>query len=279
MDLGLFFRVLYRQKVLLVAGLVAGVVIGTFVAYKPTSKGLAPRALQYTSSAHLLVTDGPAEPFSSSTAQAAPSANAQVKPNFAPGDLADIYAQIIMSDQITNQVASVYGKLSAHNASVTAFRILAQSPNGFGVSRPRPLPLIEIDATADTPRNARVLAQLTSDAFQRYVNAQQNSAKLAVAQRTTVTEVLAPKAGSRSSSNPLVLLLLIAIGLFIAAIAAAGVRDNLQRRNAHRIHRRSEVDDAGDGPRGNVGPSERSPTSRPAAVTARDPQTTIGARR
>ena len=160
MDLSSFARELWRHRRYILIAVAAALLVSVLAGYKPTTRGFAPRAAQsYESTASILVGSGQGVLYRNVTPSTV--ARKSQTTDFAdPGQLSDIYAQLVQSDEIKHRVEQVFGRLDSKNATITAFRQVATNPGPsvVGGGRGRPLPFVEIDAEASTPGGARRLA-------------------------------------------------------------------------------------------------------------------------
>src|SRR5437762_4375654 len=121
-DLSSFGQELWRYRRYIVIAVGAALVVSVLAGYKPTLRGFAPRATQtYESTASILVGGGQGNLYRNATATPA-GRTPQATDLSDPGQLADVYAQLVQSDEIKRRVEQVYGPLVRKNANISAFR-------------------------------------------------------------------------------------------------------------------------------------------------------------
>ena len=248
MDLGLFARVLWRQRYLVAAGILLALIVSTLAGYKVTSKGLAPRAEPtYTSVASIFVVGEQGGAF---RAVAPRGQEDTARSREDPGELADVYAQLVVSDPVKRRVERVFGPLEAKKARVTAFRQVARTPGPpVAAGRTRPLPFIEIDAMAPNPGTARQLANLTAETFLRYVDEQQVASGIPPDQRVSLMLARSGTTGRLTSKSPLSLVLILFLGFLTCFVVLAAILHNVaehrrRRSGAEGVADEGRVDEA-----------------------------------
>ncbi len=255
----MFARVLWRQKRLVLAGMAVALVLSVLAGYRVTSEGLAPRAeRRYTSVSSIFVAGEQGGAFRAVSPRSEEEA---AKPGEDPGDLADVYAQLVVSDEVRQRVERVYGSLEEKKSEISAFRQVARAPRtGVGAGRPRPLPFVEINATAPDPGNARRLAQLTAETFLRFVDEQQVAAGIPPNERVSLELARRGTSGRLTGRSPLALVALLFVGFMTFFVALAAILHNVGE------HRRRR---AGEPAPGDDWPSEDDASQRWPAPPAR----------
>ena len=135
---------------------------------------------------------------------------------------ANLYPLLIMGDEVKSLREEMFGELPG---TVTSRAIFAVStPGRFELSD---VPVVELTAEAETPRQALMLATSTSKAFIRYVEQQQDAAKLSDEERIVVQQLSTPEEATPSGSTPVALALTIVIAVLAAFVALAIALDRI----------------------------------------------------
>jgi hypothetical protein len=236
MDLHLYLRVLWRFWPLVLVGILVAAALAFLSVYR-VDLGAAP-SLEYeyrqnekwVSVATILVTE-PNFPLGRSVfEQDVPPASSdepkKYTPKFAPSsrfiELANIYAELVTSDDVRRLVLED-GRLPG---VVQAVPLVAT--NGSDA----PLPMVAVRGLAATPENAVTVAQRASDAFRRYLEAEQDRGDIPADQRVVLTEVRHPsvlttvKVEGRSKTVPIVVFLTV----MLAVVGLAFILENLRPR-------------------------------------------------
>jgi hypothetical protein len=239
MDLPLYFRVLWRFKLLVVAGVVAAMFLSVLaVARISVSHGVKlsyRQSAQYSVQSILFVTQqgfpwGYAAPrqVSASGEQAAAAAEANAlgtkefaDPNRFPS-LAVLYSYLAMSDQV-KQIIRKSGPVA--DGQIIAAPVVARDV-GFGTT----LPLVAIAATDTSPAKARKLVIRATDAFRVFLEQKQSENAIPAQNRVLVsvleradTPVLVK---GRSKTLPLVMF----VTVLISVVGLAFLLENLRPR-------------------------------------------------
>ncbi len=264
MDLASFVRALRDQRRLVLTGLGVALLLSVLAGYRVTGEGLAPRAeRRYTSVASIFVAGEQGGAF-----RAVSPRTEAATPGEDPGELADVYAQLVVSDEVRQRVERVYGPLENKNANVAAFRQVARAPrSGVGAGRPRPLPFVEITATAPNPGDARRLAQLTAETFLRFVDEQRDAAGIPPDERVSLELARRGTSARVTGRNPLLLVGILFVGFVGCFLALAIVLHNMSqaRRRPGEPVGIEEAPGSGEAPAG-PGPAasrESEPTAAP----------------
>jgi hypothetical protein len=232
MDLQLYLRVLWRFRIVVVAGflLACGLAFLSLVkvSFEGGSVSMSYRQQEtWASEATLLVTQ-PGFPEGRSITElyrlrVDPATGREIaEPRFASPDrfaeLASLYSQLAMSDNV-RQIMLEDGPVEG---SVVAEPL--ESPDGST------LPLIRISAAAGSPAVAQSLAQREVDAFLEFLAGHQQQSNIPSEARTDVNLVQAPQAASlivpRKMTRPIVIFLTV----MIAVLGLAFVLENLRPR-------------------------------------------------
>jgi hypothetical protein len=241
-------RALLRFWWLLLLGILLAVVAGIAVisadrqdrTYFATSRLLvtSPQAPYFRITTTKVVeaaTDGTATPEGSGSGQGGGSQDSvasagQTRPvviNDSPDQrsvvaAANLYPLLIMGDEVKSLREDMFGQLPG---TVTSRAIFAVStPGRFELSD---VPVVELTAEADTPRQALMLATSTSKAFIRYVEQQQDAAKLTDAERIIVQQLSTPAEATPSGSTPIALALTIMLAVLAAFVALVIALDRI----------------------------------------------------
>ncbi len=226
---------LKRYWWLLAVGGVVGLLVAVSMVY--TIPGLEPReGRTYTAQSRLLVTSPegqyvrvsiPREIEGSGGSDGQGSgggpAVTQVPPNVAPLlAAANLYPTIIVSDDVRTLRTKMFGQLPG-NVTANAFSAVS-TPQRFS---PAQLPVIDIFATSGTPKQAITLANATSDAFVRWIRAEQNRSGVNPNERILIREILVPQFAFPSPGPSWGVPMLVALALVAAFGFLAVVLDRL----------------------------------------------------
>jgi hypothetical protein len=188
MDLGLYMRVVWRFKFIVAAGFMAAIGLVVLATFHVSFAGGGAPKLSYRkpqlfrSNATLFVTQ-PGFPWGSTITQYLPGNITTGKPSVPVADpnrlssLTALYAQIATSDPLG--VLDVPPDSKVERVSVTALPAPAYS-------NPAILPLIDIQAIAQSPLGAKRLAGHAAAAFHAWLDRQQNESKIPTSQRVTM---------------------------------------------------------------------------------------------
>jgi hypothetical protein len=257
-----YIRALRRFWWILVLGLLLAMVAAVTSVYT-ISLGLPPKAVKrespmYTASTRLLVTSQEVPYFRTvvTRIEAGPQASARrsgstedvpaATPVITSGppdtntlvQAANLYPVLIESDQVRRLRDRLYGPIPG---LVTARAIFAfATPNRFEFS---PVPVIEVFANAATPDDARLLAQRTFDAFNRWITAQQDRKGLRGNERILVQQLRRPDGVIPAGGSSLAMPMLLALALLVGFAGLAILLDRMfpsQREQAETVIERLE---------------------------------------
>lgn len=228
MELSRHAQVLWRFRVILVLGVLAGLVLATGTLFSVSSSGLAwKQQLTYKSSSTLFVTQAgfpwgranlPTASGEAVTKPTAPDQNFAEPARFA--GLASIYSFLVRGQEVR---ALIPGHPQDDQIAAEPF---ASAPNGNGDT----LPLIGLVTTAATPTAARALNAAAISALTTYIGRQQRASRTPPVQRAQIQVLNPPSkavvAQGRSLTGAIVLLLLCVVG----AVALAYIIENLRPR-------------------------------------------------
>jgi hypothetical protein len=224
MDLQLYFRVLWRFRLIVGLGLVLALSLTFLSIYRVSAHGIAYRKSQlYETSTQLLITQH-GFPWGRATAQGLVPGDEAKKLGIPFADstrfsgLAFLYASLVESDA----VRAIMLRDGPLNGEILAAPVV--------VNQNVALPLLNVTAIATTPIEAVDLAARTLDAFESYLSRQQALNDVPQPDRVVVQEVARPRHVSvfqgRSKTMPIVIFL----GIFLVTIATAFVLENLRPR-------------------------------------------------
>jgi hypothetical protein len=230
---------LKRYWWLLAVGGVVGLLVAVSMVY--TIPGFEPReGRTYTAQSRLLVTSPEGQyvrvsiprevDTGSSDGQGSGGGPAvtQVPPNVAPLlAAANLYPTIIVSDDVRALRTKMFGQLPGR-VTANAFSAVS-TPQRFS---PAQLPVIDIFATAGSSKQAITLANATSQAFVRWIRAEQNRSGVKPAERILIRELQVPQVAIPSPGPSFGVPMLVAFALVAAFGFLAVVLDRLVPRTA-----------------------------------------------
>jgi len=244
-DLALFFRVLWRFKVIVLLGLSLAFALA-FLSYVKVDFGNGFKLTyrenaQWESLSTLFVTDpnftlGSTSEGGTADAEAAAAAAQRML------NLTALYMQLATSDQVLVMMA----REAPIDGVVQTFPITST-----GDARGDPLPMMTFSAISATPERAHRLARRHIKAFQTYLRNDQNRVGVAPGKRVRVEVVRQPQLPTllvpRKKTRPIIVFLTVAIATFGLAFILENLRprvhavpdEDLARRPSRRSRRRS----------------------------------------
>jgi len=146
---------------------------------------------------------------------------------------ANIYPLLVESDQVRAFRDKRFPGLPAGTISATAYGARDLTPTATPLQRgggrggfvPSHYPLVEVSATADSRRDAGVLAAATSQAFVEYVQAQQQAEAVPDNARVVVQILKAPPLGVPASSSKTPKALVAALATMLGCLILPFVLD------------------------------------------------------
>jgi hypothetical protein len=232
MDLHLYVRVLWRFRILVLAGLVLALVL-TFFSIAKLDAGSTPPVKyreneKWVSVATLLVTESGFPLGRSVFEEEVPPVSTdkpqKVTPKFAPSgrfiELANTYALLVTGDA----VREIMLRDGPVRGGIEAVPLVSSSDAS--------LPLVAIRGIATSPEGAVVVAQRATAAFQEFLDTEQDRRSIPAEQRVVLTEVQHPSAETtvllegRSKTLPIVIFLTV----MLAVVGLAFVLENLRPR-------------------------------------------------
>ena len=224
MDLQLFFRVVWRFRVIVATGLVLAFALSFLAVFKIGSHGLAYRkATLWSTKTELLITER-GFPWGRATAAGTVPGEQALRLGIQFADpnrftsLAYLYATLVTSDpvrQLMLRSGSARGEVFAspvvQDGTVT-------------------LPLVDVLTVDTSPRATIALNKRAVRAFKAYLTGQQQANEVPTPDRIVVQEVVTPTKTKvyRGPSKTLPILIFLAVGF--VALALAFVLENLRPR-------------------------------------------------
>jgi hypothetical protein len=227
-------RSLLRFWWVMVIGLAVAQAAAIFAVYNVDFSTLPPALEQrekprYSAQGRLLVTDGD-EPHlrRAVTVTVQPPATAgnetpkPVQVTQAPDTAtlvkaANLYPLLIESDQVAAVRENLFGEMPGELKAQAVFAI--STPSRF---TPSDVPVIQLIAVADSPKQAINLVRHTTTAFVHWMTDTQNKKRIKLRQRITVTPIQTPKGAIAFGGSSSVLPVLV-FGIVLLAFAAAAV--------------------------------------------------------
>jgi hypothetical protein len=232
-DLHLYFRVLWRFRLLVAAGILFATLLAFFSFVRLSFEDGKPTFVyreteRWTSRAVLLVTE-PDFPlgravFKEDIPPAASSRVQEIIPKFAPSsrfiELATVYAQLATSDQV-KRIIRRDGPMSG---VIEAVPLIAT--NGTDAA----LPMISIGAIATTPQGAVRLAARATDAFSQYLETEQNRTAIPAEERVVLSVIQRPSRVELLNGRSKTLPAVVFITVLLAFLGLAFILENLRPR-------------------------------------------------
>ena len=220
MDLGLFFRVIWRFRVLVATGLVLAFVLTVLAVARVSFQGGTPRLAyrqkeQWQSYTTLIVSP-----------RGFPWGRSVFSLDYDPsryGSLATIYSNLAMSD-------AVKARMIRLDPNVVGATILAQPVLAGNASNAPPLPLLTIAATAANGKDSVTDAEHATSAFLQFLKGQQSENGIPQNARVNVSVIKHATPPTllkgRSKTTPAAVFLTV----MLAAIGLAFMLENLRPR-------------------------------------------------
>lgn len=228
MDLPVYLRVLWLYKWVLAVGLVVALIAGIAAGFTIKDGALESRTEKsYTAAATVLVSSESNPLFQSEI----PGQVLQEGVTAAtPVDLSQttvVYAYLVSGSEIRAAVEAELGALSdAEN--VTALRRTTQPTGDEQFPGRLTLPVLNIIGTAATPERAEQISVAANAAFQTYVRTQQETQQVEENNRIQLTTLTESAAVEGENSNPLIPVVITALGVFLVFVALAFVLYNIR---------------------------------------------------
>jgi hypothetical protein len=230
-DLGVYIRVLWRFRVLVLVGFLLAFVLAFLSYARPALKGgsigiVYRQHEEWQSQAVLFVTQA-RFPEGRSTQEYQPADPAKGLPAVPVGDpgrlssLAVLYSQFANSDRV-HSLISREGPIEG--SIVAAPYTPPDAPVGTA------LPLISIAATSDSPARAVNLARRGSGAFIEFIKNQQIAASIPVKDRVVLEVLKQPEHATLVAERKKTLPVMVFLAVMVAAVGLAFVLENVQPR-------------------------------------------------
>lgn len=243
MDVALFFRTLFRHKILLVLGVLVSLGVALYTGFTLEKGTLEPRAAQdYSASTTIMLgSANPQQSVFSSELPPRPLVEGQT-----PGDtrnlagMAVIYAYLVGSDEIRALVEQQIGPLSEHE-SLSAIQRTTQPDGNERFPGDFELPIIDVMGSAHSAERAEEIATAGAQVFQAYAIGQQDAAAVAPTARVTFTPLRTQEAEVLEGSSPLLPIVAVGFGVFLAFVVLILIVDNIRRGRARSRAERAEA--------------------------------------
>jgi hypothetical protein len=233
MDFRLYARVIWRFKLIMLAGLVLALALAFFSMVKVTRHGVSYRQTELWSSTTRVGVTQKGFPWGRLFAQAAtvqgvvPSATEQKAakediPVADPGrfnGLAILYSQLATSDEVRLLIRRDHGPVGQILATP-----LVQGDNQ------QQLPIIDITAISTSPTNAMRLSMIGAKALDTYITSQQDANKVPASDRAILQLLLTPRQAHLFQPRPKTMPIIIFGVVMLAAFALAFLLENLRPR-------------------------------------------------
>ena len=222
MDLELYLRVLWRFKLLVLMGLLLALSLAIFSMVKVSGGGLQYRESElWASSTRILVTQRGFPIGRAVTDDAIEEQADQLGFRFANPDrfisLAFLYAELATSDPVKRLIRED----GPFNGQLFAGAVVQQNVT---------LPLVDIEAVATDQKQAIVLSERATAAFEKYLRQQQNANEVPGTDRVVV-QVLSRSNGARLfQGRSTTLPIIIFLAVMISIIGLAFILENLRPR-------------------------------------------------
>ena len=228
MDLPVYLRVLWLYKWLLAVGLILAIVPGFAAGFTIKDGALESRSEKtYTAAATVLVSSK-SNPLFQAEIPGQQLTEGVTAPT--PVDLSQatvVYAYLVSGSEIRSTVEEEVGELSDVE-KVTALRRTTQPTGDEQFPGRLTLPVLNIIGTAATPARAEEISVAANAAFQQYVTAQQEAQAVEESNRIQLTTLTENAAIEGENSNPLIPVVITALGVFLIFVALAFVLYNVK---------------------------------------------------
>lgn len=231
MDLHLYLRVMWRFRLLVLAGVLVGLTLAFLSSVRVGFEDGAP-TFEYRENelwaarATVLVTEAEfplgRSVFEEEVIPAGAEERTTIVPSFAPSsrfnELANVYAHLVPSDPVKRIMlrdGPVRGKVEA---------VALMTPDSS------PLPLLAIGGVATTPERAAALALRATRAFQVFLTNQQRREGIPPEERVVLSVIRQPTEVELLSGRSKTLSLVVFLTAVCAAIGLAFILENLRPR-------------------------------------------------
>lgn len=228
MDLPVYLRVLWLYKWLLVIGLIVAIVAGFAAGFTIKDGALESRAEKtYTASATVLVTSKSNPLFQAEIPGQALTEGVTAPTPVDISQTTVVYAYLVSGSEIRTAVEAELGPLSDVE-NISALRRTTQPTGDEQFPGRLTLPVLNVIGTAATPARAEEISVAANAAFQAYVAAQQDAQAVEETNRIQLTTLTENTAVEGANSNPLIPVVITAVGVFLVFIALAFVLYNIK---------------------------------------------------
>jgi hypothetical protein len=231
MDLGLYFRVIRRFRVLVLGGVVLAIGLAVLTTARVSFAGSTPKLTYrqqevFSSQASLFVTQK-GFPWGSTVPQYLPGDPATGNPSTPAADpirlsaLTTLYAHLAQSDSV-RRLLSLSG---APEGTITVNPVPAPP-----YSSPAILPLLTVDAIASSPAGAVRLANQAADAFRGWLVREQANAGIPAERRVVVQVVHRASSATLASGRTKTLPVVVFLTVLAATFGLIFVLENMRPR-------------------------------------------------
>lgn len=213
MDLGLFIQVLWRSRLLVLAGFVAACALAVFALARPAIVNGGPTLVYrdpvvYQSSVQMLVT------------QQGYRGEPSTDPRFT--DLAALYSQLIMGNA---ELQRVFG-----TTKPPLYENLMAAPMPAPNGQPGFLPIIQITGIGPSPAKAKDYADRAAITFSSYLAQRQSAARVAKPRRVVLERVAGPLKPTVYLPRKKTRAIFAFVVVLMLTIGAAFLRENARNR-------------------------------------------------
>jgi hypothetical protein len=228
MDLPVYLRVLWLYKWLLAVGLILAIIAGFAAGFTVKDGALESRSEKtYTASATVLVSSK-SNPLFQAEIPGQVLTEGVTAPT--PVDISQttvLYAYLVSGSEIRTAVEAQIGEL-AELEEISALRRTTQPTGDEQFPGRLTLPVLNIIGAAATPARAEEISAAANAAFQAYVTAQQEAQAVEELNRIQLTTLTENNAVEGENSNPLIPVVITALGVFLIFLALAFVLYNVK---------------------------------------------------
>jgi hypothetical protein len=238
MDFGLYARVLWRFRLLVLFGLTLATSLALLSFVRVDTEGIGYRQVELWSGTTRLLVTQRGFPEGRLYGQTATAGDESPDPIVDPGrfnNLAVLYSQLATSDPVR--------ALMRRDGPILG-QIIATPVVGGGEFKTQ-LPMIDITAISTTPQGALRLAERSGNALATYLQAEQQASRVPVADRAVIVPVIRPVKPQlfqpRSKTMPVV----VFFAVMFVTVGLAFLLENLRPRvTAHLASPQAELEPA-----------------------------------
>jgi hypothetical protein len=203
--------------------LVIGVVVGEFVALIGARAKSVP--VTWTAEATVLVTSSDATYYRTDPLSVTANGPSTDSSNRALVDAANLYPLLIQSDRIVTLREQLFGHTAGEVQAKAIFS--ADTSTGFRASS---IPVIQVDTASPTRSDALKLADQTVATFGRYIQGQQQAAKVAPRERVRIQPLTAAHVIDTNGGTSYGLAAILGLAILIAFGGLAFMLDSVAGR-------------------------------------------------